>query len=309
LRVLLADDHVGFAASVSRFLSPALDIVGVAANGRQALELATRLLPDVVVLDVAMPELDGFQTLDLLRRADADTRVVFLTMHGDDDFVSAAIDAGAYGYVLKSRVYVDLISAIGHAVAGRLFVPSIAALATVAGSRHAVQFHNDDRHLTEAVTELVGATLRSGEQVVLVTSEETRTAVAQRLQARHMNLALLAGRGQYIELDSAVALSQIMKGGRPDEGRVREIIHTLDRRRLAVADGPRSRMTIVGDMTVSLCRDGLIEAALEIERMWHELTRSLSFFTVCNYPISCFQESAARNQLPRLCAEHSAVIS
>ena len=98
LRVLLADDHVGFAASVSRFLSPALDIVGVAANGWQALELATRLQPDVVVLDVAMPELDGFQTLDLLRRTDPDTRVVFLTMHGDDDFVSAAIDAGAYGY-------------------------------------------------------------------------------------------------------------------------------------------------------------------------------------------------------------------
>ena len=58
-----------------------------------------------------------------------------------------------------------------------------------------------------------------------------------------MNLALLAGRGQYIELNSAVALSQIMKGGRPDEGAgPRGIIHTLDRRRLAGADGPRSRL-------------------------------------------------------------------
>ena len=70
-----------FLESVSRLLAAAFDIVATAADGRQALDLARRLRPDVVVLDVAMPDLDGFQTLEQLRRDGLDTRVVFLTMH------------------------------------------------------------------------------------------------------------------------------------------------------------------------------------------------------------------------------------
>jgi DNA-binding NarL/FixJ family response regulator len=308
-RVLLADDHIPFLESVSRLLAPAFDIVAIASKGRQALDLARRLRPDVVVLDVAMPDLNGFQTLEQLRRDGPETRVVFLTMHRDDEFVAAAINAGAHGYVLKSRILLDLISAIDHALAGRLFVPSVTSLSTVAGSRHTIQFHANDVHFLDEVSQLVGATLRSGEQVAIVTSEATRIGVAQRLQARQMNLAMLAERGQYVAQDSALALSQVMHDGRPDKERLAEIIHGLDQLRLAVPNGPRGRLTIVGDMTVSLCRKGDFEAALELERIWNELTRALPFFTVCSYSIDCFEHSEARNQLPNLCAEHSAVTS
>ena len=281
--------------------------MALAGDGRQALDLARRLRPDVVVLDVAMPELDGFQTLEQLRRDVPETRVVFLTMHRDDEFVFAAITGGAHGYVLKSRVHLDLVSAIDHALAGRLFVPSLTSLSSVAGSRHTVQFHANDRHFLDEVSQLVGATLQSGEQVVIVTSEAIRIGVAQRLQARQMNLTMLAERGQYIEQDSALALSHVMHDGRPDKERLAEIIRGLDRLREAAPDGPRDRLTIFGDATVSLCRNGNFAAALEIERMWDELTRPLPLFTVCSYPIDCFEHSEARKQLPNVCAEHSAV--
>ena len=178
--------HRTFLESVSRLLAAAFDIVATAGDGRQALDLARRLRPDVVVLDVAMPDLNGFQTLEQLRRDGPETRVVFLTMHRDDEFVAAAINGGAHGYVLKSRIHLDLISAIDHALAGRLFVPSLTSLSTVAGSRHTVQFHANDSHFLDEVSQLVGATLRSGEQVVIVTSEATRIGVAQRLQARQI---------------------------------------------------------------------------------------------------------------------------
>jgi DNA-binding NarL/FixJ family response regulator len=306
-RVLLADDHIPFLESVSRLLADAFDIVATAADGRQVLDLVTRLRPDVVVLDVAMPDCNGFQTLEQLRRDGPATRVVFLTMHRDDEFVAAAINGGAHGYVLKSRIHLDLISAIDHALAGRLFLPSLTSLSTVAGSRHVVQFHSNDSHFLDEVSQLVGATLRSGEQVVLVVSEATRIGVAQRLQARQMNLAVLAEREQYVAHDSALALSHVMHDGRPDKERLAEIIHGLDRLRLAVPNGPRGRLTIFGDMTVSLCRNGNFEAALELERIWNELTRALPFFTVCSYPIECFEHSDARNVLRHVCAEHSAV--
>ncbi len=307
-RVLLADDHVRFLESVSRVLAAKFDVVAIAGDGREALDLAGRLRPDVVVLDIAMPDLNGFQTLEQLRRDGPETRVVFLTMHQDDEFVAAAIRAGAHGYVLKSRVHLDLIGAIDHALAGRLFVPSLTSLSTVAGSRHTVQFHTGDSHYLDEVSQLVGATLQSGEQVVIVVSEATRNGVAQRLEARQMNLALLAERGQYIAQDSGLALSQVMHDGRPDKEHLAEIIHGLDRLRLAAPNGP-GRLTIFGDMTVSLCRNGDFEAALEIERIWNELTRALPFFTVCSYPIDCFENSEALNLLSNVCAAHSAVTS
>jgi len=308
-RVLLADDYTPFLESISRLLAATFDVVATAGDGLQALDLAKRLRPAVVVLDIAMPHLDGFQTLKQLRREDPETRVVFLTTQRDEEMIAAAINEGALGYVLKSRAHVDLISAIDHAVAGRLFVPSLTPLSTVAGSRHAVQFHASDSRFLDDVSQLVGATLRSGEQIVLVTSEATRVGVEQRLQARHMNLAMLAERGQYVAQDSALALSQVMHGGGPDEGRLAEVINGLERLRLAFPKGPRSRLTIFGDMAVPLCRNGNFEAALELERSWNALTRALPFFTVCSYPIDCFQHSEARYQMPSVCDEHSAVTS
>jgi DNA-binding NarL/FixJ family response regulator len=308
-RVLIADDYIPFLESVSRLLAAAFDIVGLAGGGRQALDLARRLRPDVVVLDVTMPDLNGFQTLEHLRRDGPDTRVVFLTMHGDDEFVVAGINGGAHGYVLKSRIHLDLISAIDHVLAGRLFLPSLTSLSTVAGSRHTVQFHDGDSHFLDEVSQLAGATLRSGEPFVIAASESTRVGVAQRLQARQMNLAMLEERGQYVAQDSALALSQVMHHGRPDKECLAEIINGLDRLRLAAPNGPRGRLTIFGDMTVSLCRNGDFEAALEVERIWEELTRALPFFTVCSYPIDCFDHSDARYQLPNVCAAHSAVTS
>ena len=308
-RVLLADDHIDFLESVSRHLAAAFDIVATAANGRQALDLARRLRPDVVVLDVAMPDCNGFQTLEQLRRDGPETRVVFLTMHSDDEFVTAAIKGGADGYVLKSRIHLDLISAIHHALAGRLCLPSMISLSTIASSRHAVQFHANESHFLDDVSRLVRATLLSGEQVVLVCSEATRIGVAQRLQGRQMNLAALAERGQYVAMDSALAVSRVMHEGRPDKERVAEMIHDLDLLRQAVPNRPRGRLTIIGDMAASLCRNGDFEAALELERIWDDLTRALPFFTVCCYPIDCFENSEALNLLSNVCAAHSAVTS
>ena len=99
-----------------------------------------------------------------------------------------------------------------------------------------------------------------------------------------------------------------MHDGRPDKERLAEFAHGLERRRLAVPNGPRGRLTILGDMTVSLCRNGNFEAALELERIWNELTYAASFSTVCSYPIECFEHSEARHLLSNVCAAHSAVI-
>jgi len=307
-RVLLADDHAPFLESVSRRLGTAFDVVATAASGRQAVDLAMRLRPDVAVLDIAMPDGDGFETLEQLRQGRLETKVVFLTMHGEDEFVAAAIDAGAHGYVVKSRVQSDLVSAIHHALAGRLFLPSVTSLSTVAGSRHTLQLHANDTLYLDELSRLAGATLRSGEPFVLVTSEATRKGVEERLKARHMNLDRLAERQQYVAHDSELALSQVLRGSSVDTQRVAEMIGGLERLRLAAPNRTPARLTLFGDMAVSLCRNGNFEAMLELERIWSDLTRALPFFTVCSYPIECFFGPESLNLLPNVCAAHGAVV-
>ena len=307
-RVLVADDHVHLLESVSRLLAGAFDVVGTAADGRQALEMARRLRPDLVVLDVTMPHGDGFETLEELRRHGPDTKVVFLTMHSEDEIVAAAINGGAHGYVLKSRIHRDLISAIDHALSGRLFLPSVTSLSTVAGSRHALQLYANVNHFLDEVSRLVASTLRLGEPVVVVSTEANRRGIAQRLQARRVNLAALVEQEQYVAMDSLLALSEFMRDGSPDKDRLAAMIEDLDRRRLAAANGPRGRLTIFGDMSVTLCCDGNFEAAVVLEGMWDELTRALPFVTVCSYPIECVEDSAApHNLLQHVCAAHGAI--
>ena len=134
LRVLLADDNVSILGKVSKLLARSFEVVAAVTDGRQALHAAQRLDPDVAVLDITMPELDGFQTARALRQSGLRAKVVMLTMHHSDEFVAAAIESSAQGYVLKTRIPSDLESAIDHAIAGRLFVPSLTSLLAVTAS-------------------------------------------------------------------------------------------------------------------------------------------------------------------------------
>jgi DNA-binding NarL/FixJ family response regulator len=122
IRVLLADDHAAILDQVRLELGEEFDIVGSVRNGRDAVDAALRLNPDVLVTDISMPTLDGLQAARRLRTAKCGTRVVFLTIHTDPDFVAAALATGAFGYVAKPYLSTDLIPAIREALEGHVFV-------------------------------------------------------------------------------------------------------------------------------------------------------------------------------------------
>ena len=115
IRILLADDHAVVRQGFKMILSaqPDMEIVGEAGNGREAVELAEELRPDIVVMDVAMPELNGIEATRRLPH----TRVIALSMHKDSVYVREILRAGARGYLLKDSVAADLVAAV-RAVAG-----------------------------------------------------------------------------------------------------------------------------------------------------------------------------------------------
>ena len=126
ISILLADDHADFLATAVRYLEPHFDVVKTVADGQALLEQAARLGPDIVVLDISMPVLNGIEAARRLKADGSPARIVFLTMHADPDYVRAALAAGALGYVIKSRLASDLLPSIREALAGRPFVsPSI----------------------------------------------------------------------------------------------------------------------------------------------------------------------------------------
>ncbi|HET7440434.1 MAG TPA: response regulator transcription factor [Terriglobales bacterium] len=120
-RVLLADDYPGVLNKVTQLLGGDFDIVGTAHDGRQALEAATRLNPDLLILDISMPILSGIQVAAQLRDSSCQAKVIFLTVHEDRDYIDAAFAVGALGYVLKSRVGTDLLAAIYAVLQGHRF--------------------------------------------------------------------------------------------------------------------------------------------------------------------------------------------
>lgn len=124
-RVLVADDHQLVLQRVRTLLETTFDVVGDARTGREMFVEALRLKPDVIVADIAMPQMSGIEAARELRKEGSRVRMVFLTIYSSDEFIEACLAAGALGYVVKSHMKTDLIPAINAALLGHLFISGV----------------------------------------------------------------------------------------------------------------------------------------------------------------------------------------
>ena len=122
VRILLGDDHPLILDGIRTLLAARYDIVGTAQDGRAIVEAAERLRPDIVVLDVSMPVLNGIDAARQIRQARPDMIIVFLTMHASPMYLRRALDTGAVGYVLKTGAAEELLTALDHARHGRVYI-------------------------------------------------------------------------------------------------------------------------------------------------------------------------------------------
>ena len=123
LRILLADDHLVFRQGLKSLLErEGLQIIGEAADGQEAIRRARDLSPDVAVLDLAMPLLNGLDAAREIVRASPRTRPILLTMHTEDPYVMEALRAGIKGYVLKTQPSTDVVQAIQEVARGRIYL-------------------------------------------------------------------------------------------------------------------------------------------------------------------------------------------
>jgi len=130
IRILIADDHFVVRQGLATLLVPrnGMQVVGEAANGREAVEQARTLQPDVILMDMLMPEMDGPGAITLIKQENPNARILVLTSFGERDQVSIAIRAGALGYLLKDSTPDDLFHAIRSVYRGNLVIPQALAI-------------------------------------------------------------------------------------------------------------------------------------------------------------------------------------
>jgi two-component system response regulator NreC len=194
VRILLADDHTVMRAGLRLLLErhENFEVVGEAADGREAVEIAAQQKPAVVVMDVAMPHLNGVEAARQILSKNPDTAIVMLSMHSDESYVLRSLKAGARGYLLKDSAEADLIAAIQAIVEGRsFFSPGVRALLKEDYIYRLQKFGADDTYelLTAREREVLQlvAEGRSNKEVAsllglsLYTVETHRTHILQKL--------------------------------------------------------------------------------------------------------------------------------
>jgi two-component system response regulator DegU len=209
IRVLLADDHKMLREGLRRSLADeGFDVVGEADNGEQAVALAAELRPDVILMDVSMPQMAGVAATRAIRETDADTRVLMLTMHADKDVLADAIRAGASGYLVKDCSTEEVAEAIRLAANGDTDLsPLLAAsmldevrrLEVPSDSPDAPEVPDEDRVITKREEEVLqriadGCSTSEVAQQLYISQKTVKNHLAsiyQKLDARDRTQAVL----------------------------------------------------------------------------------------------------------------------
>jgi DNA-binding NarL/FixJ family response regulator len=126
-RIVLADDHVLFREGIKRIITdlPGVQIMGEAGDGLELLELLTQTVPDMIILDISMPNLQGIEAAHKIKDLYPEVKILILTMHNSKEHLHRAISAGADGYLLKENAYADLIAAIEVIQAGNTYISNL----------------------------------------------------------------------------------------------------------------------------------------------------------------------------------------
>lgn len=189
-RVLLADDHRMVAEGLKALLPDEFELVGVVEDGRAMIAAAEKLRPDVIVADISMPNLNGFEALARLRKSHPKIKVVFLTMHQNAAYARRALEAGASAFVVKHAAPEELVLAIHAALGGKTFItPSLTKQLVEQAERGARSGNDGAKSLTPRQREILQALAegRSAKEIACDLAISARTVEFHKYQIMEMN--------------------------------------------------------------------------------------------------------------------------
>jgi len=154
-RLVIADDHRLLAETCAKMLQPEFDVVGIFADGRTLVRAAIQLKPDVAILDISMPQLNGLSAAEQIKSKLPSLKLVFLTMNSDADLAAEAFRRGASGYVLKHSGAEELLTAVRNVVRGQSYLSPLLARETLAHLLHQPPQRKEERQITRRQAEIL----------------------------------------------------------------------------------------------------------------------------------------------------------
>jgi hypothetical protein len=186
------------------------------------------------------------------------------------------------------------------------FTPKLRATQSI--SEHSVQFYEDDGAFLDGLGEYAGSALGTGGACIVIATKSHREALAERLEAWGIDLALAARQHRYLSLDAIELLSKFMVDGSPDELLFDTVIEPLFQHVRTGSQHRESAPFVFGEMVALLWEEGKWEPALQVERLWNKLARRHEFSLRCAYPIGSFAHEHHDVLFSQVCAEHGNVI-
>jgi CheY-like chemotaxis protein len=288
-------------------------------DGLEAVEKAAELQPDLILLDIGLPKLNGIEAARRIRELSPKSKIIFVSQESSVDIVQEALSLGAQGYVVKTHAGKDLLAAVegvlqgkiclSLGLSGRHFMGPTEAMAGENERTHVVQFYTDDNYWRDNVGEFLCATVSEGKSIVICATPPHVVAVRQSMQAHDIDVQQLEKLGRFITLDAADTLLKFMNFDVPDQGKFESLLGLVIRHAEAAAVTKKnSRVTIIGEMVALLWGAERVDATIKLEQLWNGLARTHSFHLRCAYPATGFQGELMDQAYTSICAQHSATM-
>lgn len=318
IRILIADDYPDWRSQVRLLLRPRPEwqVIAEASDASEAVQMAEELKPDLILLDIGLPKLNGIEAAWRIRQLSPSSKIIFLSQNNDRDVVRAALSTGALSYVYKTDAEGELLTALDAVLRNKQFVSSSLqdfeftdTLGQKAPHRHEVLFYSDDAVLLDGFTRFIVAALKAGNVAIVLATESHRNSLALRLKAQGVDVDAATRLGTYIQLDVAKTLSTFMVNDMPDVARFFEVARGLVQSAARVAKGEHSRVMVCGEGVGVLWAEGKADAAIRLEQLWEEIGATFEVDILCAYASSGFHGEEDKHAFQSICAEHSAVHS
>jgi DNA-binding NarL/FixJ family response regulator len=316
IRILVADDYDIWRHKLCLLLHarPELQVICEASDGEEAVRKAEELRPDLVLLEVGLPDLNGIEAARQIRQRSPNSKIIFVSQHHSQNVVQVALNAGALGFVYKARARSELFPAIDAVLQGRLFVTSPLRGYRVTENpgakvshRHEVQFYSDDAVFVDSFTRFIAGALGAGDVAIVVATESHRNSLVERLKAQGLDIDAALRDGTYIPLDVATTLSSFMVHDVPDSDRFFEVVGDLLTTAAKAGKTEHPRIAASGECAPLLWAEGKSDAALRLEQLWDQIAITHEVDILCGYALSNFHREEDQHVFRNICAEHSTV--
>lgn len=312
-----------------------LQIVGEDSDGLNALKTAAELQPDLILLDIGLPSLNGIEVARQISKLSPKSKILFVSQESSTDVVLEALNTGAHGYVVKIDAGRELLKAVSAVIRGIQFVskrfsgqdfdavphagvsedqqPDLSCEKTQQDigipRSHEVEFYSDDAAFVIGFTPFIEAALNAGEAVIVIATESHRKSLLQRLQEHRVDVDSAIEQGRYVALDVADTLTTFMVNDLPDAARCLKVADNLVMEAAKAATREPPRVAVCGECAPSLWAQGKADAAIQVEHLWDEIARKHEVDILCGYVLNSFQREQESHVYEAICAEHSAVYS